>query len=259
MNEYWSAGPGLPGLGHPWLRGDGLFETLKTVDGVPYFLDRHLDRLTRSANALLFVEPDLHSIAGKMREVAGSSEWKMGRLRLTYFSNGEFLISHEELVIDESKVFSLGISPYTRSAAEFVSGHKTLSYTVAAFGLRSAAKSGHDDLLYLNESGAVIETGLANILVELEGKLLTPRTDSGILPGIIRGVLLEWFPEIHEARIGLDDLKAATGLYLLSSIRELQLISVLDTGESRISYRESDTVKTMRQTFLDRSQTLANS
>jgi branched-chain amino acid aminotransferase len=259
MSEYWSAGPGLPALGHPWLRGDGLFETLKTVKGIPYFLDRHLARLSRSAMALLFSVPDLNLISSKVREVAGSSGWNMGRLRLTYFSHGEFLISHEELVIDDAKEFSLGISPHRRYASDFISQHKTLSYTVAAFGLRVAAQSGHDDLLYLNETGEVVETGLANILVEIDGKLLTPRMASGILPGIVRGILLEWFSQIEEARLLIDDLKSASGLYLLSSIRELQLISTLDTGEERLSYRESEAVKTMRQSYLDRSQTLANS
>jgi branched-chain amino acid aminotransferase len=259
MNEYWSAGPGLPALGHPWLRGDGLFETLKTVNGAPYFLDRHLARVSRSASDLLFVAPDLDLISSKMREVAGSSDWNMGRLRLTYFSNGEFLISHEELVIDDAKVFSLGISPHRRFASDFISHHKTLSYTGAAFGLRLAAQAGHDDLLYLNQMGEVVETGLANILVEINGKLHTPRMDSGILPGIVRGVLLEWFPQIEEARLMMGDLKSASGLYLLSSIREIQLISTLDTGEERLTYRESEAVKTMRQSYLDRSQTLANS
>ena len=259
MNEYWSAASGLPALGHPWLRGDGLFETLKTVNGAPYFLDRHLARLSRSALDLLFVAPDLDLISSKMREVAESSAWNMGRLRLTYFSHGEFLISHEELIIDNEKVFSLGVSPHRRFASDFISHHKTLSYTGAAFGLRLAAQAGHDDLLYLNQMSEVVETGLANILVEIDGKLLTPRMDSGILPGIVRGILLEWFSQIEEARLLIDDLKSASGLYLLSSIRELQLISTFDTGEERLSYRESEAVKTMRQSYLDRSQTLANS
>ena len=259
MNEYWSAASGLPALGHPWLRGDGLFETLKTVNGTPYFLERHLARLSRSASDLLFVAPDLDLISSKMREVAGSSGWNMGRLRLTYFSSGEFIISHEELVIDDAKEFSLGISPHKRFASDFISHHKTLSYTGAAFGLRSAAQAGHDDLLYLNEYGEVIETGLANILVEIDGKLLTPRLDSGILPGIVRSVLLEWFPQIEQAQLLISDLKSASGVYLLSSIRELQLITTLDTGEERLFFRESEAVKTMRQSYLDRSQTLANS
>ncbi len=259
MNEYWSADSGLPALGHPWLRGDGLFETLKTVYGAPYFLDRHLARLSRSASDLLFVAPDLDLISSKVREIAESSSWNMGRLRLTYFSNGEFLISHEELVIYDAKVFSLGISPHRRFASDFIAHHKTLSYTGAAFGLRLAAQAGHDDLLYLNQMGEVVETGLANILVEIDGRLHTPRMDSGILPGIVRGVLLEWFPQIEEARLLIGDLKSASGLYLLSSIRELQLISTLDTGEERLTYRESEAVKTIRQSYLDRSQTLANS
>ena len=259
MSEFWSSPGGLPSLGHPWLRGDGLFETLKTVDGKPIFLDRHLDRLLASAEKLLFVEGDKNVIAKKMREIAAFDAFSLGRLRLTYFSNGEFLISHEEMVIDPATTFSLGISPHRRYSSDHIARHKTLSYTSAAHGLRIAASTGLDDLLYLNENDEVIETGLANILVEKHGHLVTPPIESGLLPGIVRGVLLEWFPEILEAALTVDDLKAASGLYVLSSIRELQLISILDAGDHQIEFVESEKVKTVRRAYLDRSHSLANS
>jgi branched-subunit amino acid aminotransferase/4-amino-4-deoxychorismate lyase len=259
MSEFWSSPGALPSLGHPWLRGDGLFETLKTVDGKPILLDRHLDRLFTSADELLFVGADKNAISEKMREIAASDMAPIGRMRLTYFSNGEFLISHEELLIDPAKIFSLGISPHRRYSRDRIALHKTLSYTSAAHGLRMAASSGLDDLLYLNEHDEVIETGLANILVEKDGVLVTPRSESGLLPGIVRGVLLEWFPEILEAALTLDDLKAANGLYLLSSIRELAPISHLEAGDHRIEYVESEKVKSIRRAYLDRSHSLANS
>lgn len=53
MNEFWSGGEfTLPATAHPWLRGDGIFETIKTSRGSAHFLSRHLARLERSALAL---------------------------------------------------------------------------------------------------------------------------------------------------------------------------------------------------------------
>lgn len=42
--------------------GDGIFETVKTVDGRPFALTRHLDRLTRSARGLGLPDPDHHEV-----------------------------------------------------------------------------------------------------------------------------------------------------------------------------------------------------
>src|SRR5690606_40198737 len=49
-------------LDHGLTVGDGIFETVKAVDGRPFALTRHLDRLTRSARGLGLPDPDLDEV-----------------------------------------------------------------------------------------------------------------------------------------------------------------------------------------------------
>ena len=258
MSEYWSSGSHpLPAFNHPWLRADGIFETMKTMSGKTYFLDRHLQRFARSASALDLVSPIIDEIRAKIIELVSQDSLDRGRLRLTYFSNGDYLVTHHGFDVDPTSQFSLGLAEHPRFSSSLLSGHKTLAYTEASFGFRIAQRHGWEDLLYLNERSEVVETGLANILVEIEGQLGTPPLSSGALPGILREVLLEKFPEIDERTFSLDDLLKADGLYLLSSIREIHPITTLDINGTRHPFTQSERVEGIRQAYLEGSESEA--
>src|SRR3954463_7144014 len=62
--------------------GDGVFETAKVVDGVPFALTRHLDRLVRSA-AGLGLGVDVDVVRRAVTAVLGSGHLALGRLRIT--------------------------------------------------------------------------------------------------------------------------------------------------------------------------------
>lgn len=64
--------------------GDGVFETLKAVDGKPFALTRHLDRLTRSARGLGLPDPDHDEVARACAAVLEANPMPLGRLRVTY-------------------------------------------------------------------------------------------------------------------------------------------------------------------------------
>ncbi len=260
MSEFWSGGNfELPSLNHPWLRADALIETLKTIDGNAYFLNRHLARLSRSISELKYIGGDIAQIAAMVLEMAKNDKFSRGRLRITYFSNGDYLITHHAIDIDQTATYRLGIAPYPRYSKGFLAGHKTMAYTEASFGQRIADEHGYEDLLYLNEREEIVETGFANLLIEIDGKLVTPPVNSGALPGIVRGVLLDWFPVISEREIHRVELGSVSGLYLLSSIREIHPINSVIDGDSEFIFTDSAEVKALRAEFQERSDSDPNS
>lgn len=246
--------------GDPWLRGDGLFETIKSENGVLFFLDRHLSRLRAASNDLHFLRHDDAALRAEIAKLmAESSEISRGRLRITLFSDGEFLLTHEA-VAQRSKPQKLLLSPYIRFSNSLLTGKKSLSYGEGSAGLRIAALSGCDDMLYLNERGEVVETGLANILIENRGNFLTPRLESGCLPGIVRSVLLDWFKEVREEALTISDLKGASGLYVISSLREIELVNELHYGEGKVQkFQITAEAEKLRADYLINSRSMPNS
>lgn len=264
MNYFYSAHPdgefSLPPIAHPWLRGDGVFETIKTEKGSLFFLDRHLNRLQESATALLFLLPDLEELRQQVANLLlKTSGIERGRFRITLFSNGEYLLTHESAPLRVSPQ-KLAVGEKVRYSQSPLTGRKSLSYGEGSLGLRIAEKSGCDDLLYLNERGEVVETSLANILIEKRGAFSTPSLDSGCLPGIVRGVMLDWFKEVREENLLLDDVKSATGLYILSSMREMDLVTELHHIDGTIQkFQITAQAEKLRADYLINSRSTPNS
>ncbi len=237
---------------HPWLRADGIFESMKSEGRVIYFLDRHLARMRRSAADLRFLPYDESALRMQIAEECEPLE--MSRLRVTLFSNGEFFITQN--AISPRIEWNLAISTARKFSQSRITGHKTLSYTEASVGIREARELGADDFLYLNEREELVETGLANILLEIDGQLFTPSISSGLLPGIVRALALEWFPQISERPLTVNDLSKASGLYLLSSLREFSLVDrVLNVA----NFQTSATVDNIRAEFTNRARLDPNS
>jgi len=74
------------------------------------------------------------------------------------------------------------------------------------------------DVLLQNQRGEITESCIANLMVELDGRRLTPALHCGLLPGLERAALLA-SGELTEAVIGRDDLLRADGLWLMNSVR----------------------------------------
>ena len=264
MTFFYSASPDnhflIPPINHPWLRGDGIFETIKSENGVLFFLDRHILRMGTSAKQLQFDEMNFSSIRDEIDKLlARTSAITRGRFRITLFPDASFLLSHEDAPLRTSPQ-KLFLSPKVRYSDSFLTGKKSLSYGEGSYGIRFARSKGCDDLLFLNENDEVVETCLANILVEHRGAFITPNLESGCLPGIVRGVLLDWFKDVKESVITLEDIKSATGLYVLSSMREIDLVTELHfSSGAHQKFQISANAEKLRADYLINSRSLPNS
>ena len=76
-------GPAISVVDHGVTVGDGVFEAIKIVDGEPFAVQRHLDRLVRSAAGLGLPEVDLDGVRAGMAAVLAQDRYPLGRLRIT--------------------------------------------------------------------------------------------------------------------------------------------------------------------------------
>ena len=236
--------PAVRALDHGLTVGDGVFETLKVVDGEAFALTRHLRRLATSAAGLGLGPPDLSVVREAISAVlTGGDPIGFGRLRITMTGGPGPLGSDRGDAAPTYVVVAspgprpepsaaVSVVPWTRNERSAVAGLKTTSYAENVVALAYARQRGGSEALFANTRGQLCEGTGSNVFVALDGRLATPPLSSGCLAGITRELLIEWAIadgiEVVETELGLDDLRAATEVLLTSSTRDVQPVHQVD-------------------------------
>jgi para-aminobenzoate synthetase/4-amino-4-deoxychorismate lyase len=85
-----------------------------------------------------------------------------------------------------------------------------------------------DDVLLYNESGELTEFTIGNLVVELEGQLLTPPISCGVLAGTFRAYLVET-NQVLERTIAIEQLSKCTKIFRVNSIRQWQRVEIQES------------------------------
>jgi len=243
--------PAVSALDRGLLYGDGLFETLRAYDGVPYLLDRHLIRLWEAAGWLDIIRDVLDgaAIAGAIEELVRLNELRdayvritltrgehTGRLELAPAAEPTLIIVAQPLRPLAPSRYDPGSSAIIASTRQNADSHlprlKTLNYLNNLLAKTEAEHRGADEAILLNTRGEVAEGASSNIFLVVQGRLITPHVESSILPGITRSEVLRLAREAgipaEERSVRPDELRLADELFLTNSIAELVPIRAIE-------------------------------
>ncbi|WP_321870380.1 aminodeoxychorismate synthase component I [Paraburkholderia tropica] len=206
--------------------GIELFETMYATraQGVRH-LDRHLARLAASA-AWLDFPCDVEALRARLSETCASfvDEDSPHRVRVALAKHGEFVVTSAPLAALASETVGVllasdhGYAPVASADALLL--RKSTRRVDFDHAWREAETQGGFDMLFFNERGELTEGGRSNVFVKLGGQWFTPPLASGLLPGVMRGVLLddEAFGA-QERVLTRDDVLDAEALLLTNALR----------------------------------------
>jgi branched-chain amino acid aminotransferase len=208
-----------------FLRGDGAFEMLKIYGGKPFALADHMDRLDRSA-AGIFLEYDRPLFEREIATLIAEQGPHDLALRLV-LSRGGRRIAIIEALPDFQHGIKLSTVRYQPTIV--LTGLKTLSYGGNMRSTRLAQRDGADDALWVNPEGEVLEAPTSTLFwVDGDGNLHTPELDAGVLASITRERIMRIVPVTEDESCKLTDVLGASEVFLASSLREVQGVSVVD-------------------------------
>lgn len=235
-------------LDHGLTVGDGVFETCAVLDSVPFALTRHLARLARSATGLGLAEPDDDLVRTAVAEVLAAAPLQRGRLRITLtggpgpLGSGRGAAPQTLLVAAQPAERSPAstravLVPWVRNERSATAGLKTTSYAENVVALARAVEQGASEALLANTRGELCEGTGSNVVVLVDGELVTPPLSSGCLAGVTRDLLLQWAAAeglpCREDVVPLEVLHGAAEVLLTSTTRDVQPLSHLDGRELR--------------------------
>ena len=232
-----------------FLYGDGVFETVKIVNGKILFLEDHYFRLMASMRVVRmeipmnftmeFFEEQILSLV-KRNNLGQSSRARITMFRndggyyLPVTNNVSYLIHATAL---EEMSYTINTNTYEvdlfkdfyitkQLLSSIKSTNKLLNVTASIY----ASENGLDNCILLNDTKNVVEAIQGNIFMLLGNKLITPPVSEGCLNGVMRKQVLalaKKLPELTvvEEIISPFDLQKADQLFLTNVIKGIQPIT----------------------------------
>lgn len=225
---------------HGFTVGDGVFETMKVIDGHAFAQRRHLERLARSAQGLgLNVPLSDDKLSAAIEETLQAAGAAAGRVRIT-LTGGVAPLGSGRANVAPTLVIAVSPTdpwepdttavtvPWARNERSAVCGVKTTSYAENVVALAEAQKLGATEAIFPNLAGNLCEGTGTNVFVVLDGRLVTPPLLSGCLAGVTRALLLDLLDDAEEDNVPIADLARADEALLTSSTRDVQPLRAVD-------------------------------
>jgi len=222
-----------------FMYGDGLFETTRVVNGRPFRLAQHLERMVRGADYLKiplpFTPKEIQKFTAQLVEANAMPDAVL-RVTLTRGAGERgyspaaagkptMVMSLHPLpkLPEEGPLqWSMITSSYHIPASGAISSFKTTSKILNVFARLEASERGADEALLLNTNGEVAETAGGNIFWVYQNTICTVPTGRGVLPGITRAVVLEICQalglETNKRVIKPQHLRNAEGIFITQSV-----------------------------------------
>jgi branched-chain amino acid aminotransferase len=208
------------------LRGDGVFEVVRLYRGVPFALERHLERIAESA-ANLRLALDLPALTDDVAALLGAAQPTDALLRLLATRGGRRIALIEPL---PSRPGALSLGAVTYAPTRVLDGVKSLSYAANMLASRLACERGFDEALLVSPHGRVLELPTASFFWARGGELFTPPLSDHILDSITRSLAIEC-SGARERSTTLEDLETAEEAFVASTVVEVRAVRRIEDRE----------------------------
>lgn len=221
--------------------GDGLFESMRMVNGKLKFAEQHADRLKAGMKALKMEGANLldeYFLKQKTAELCKKNKLKDNvRFRLSVYRDGEGLYTPAT----NKSGYVLEASPLTEStyelnkkglivdvydeitkSADKLANYKTCNSLVYVMAGLYKKQYNLDEVFILNHNGFLCESISSNVFVVYNKQIYTPALSEGCISGVMRGVVMNIAKtnniQIVEAQINPEVLKEAEEVFITNAI-----------------------------------------
>lgn len=234
--------------------GLGVFETMRRLsEGIEDF-EAHMDRLRDSAAQLRIPIPmdfeNVHRLRTYLESFSAQeaneqiSKGPIGVLKLTLFKQGDssrWLVSKRPFPYSKKDLkegFGLTVSQVHRNSTSVIQRHKTLNYGENWLEKQKSIENGYQEVLFLNEKHELTETSASNIFFYKEGRWHTPDVDCGLLQGIMRQRMMDYFIQIEkpvvEGRFVLEDILSSERVVLTNALMGLMPVRAIGSRQFEV-------------------------
>lgn len=231
--------------------GDGLFESMRIINGQLLFFEDHWERILRGMSICGMSSADFNSleIRNIADEIIQRNNVNGGRMKLLVYRYSEgfykpetdgvkYLISthdteHERFVWN-TQGWQTGLFTSIRKPINFLSEVKSTSALLYVLAAREARINHWDEIFILNEAGFLCEGSFSSVFLVDENRTIhTPALTEGPLPGVMRKhaikLIREAGMECIERTVAVEELLHAREVFVTNAIQGIRWV---------VSYRD---------------------
>lgn len=239
---------------HPYMKanrafryGDGMFESVRIINGETFNLKNHIDRIIEGCEVIGIEIPNHFTVDyfdGQIKNlILRNSILAGGKVRISIFRDGNgtyFPESNKASYLIEAShlpknLFNLNenglmVDLYgaMNKSVNILSKYKSSNAMLQIMAANYARENRLDDCFILNDSGKIIETISSNIFIVSNGVLYTPPLEDGCVGGTMRmriiNVALENNITVYENTLSPQNLLAADEVFLTNAIKGIQWV-----------------------------------
>lgn len=238
-------------LDRGFLFGDSVYDVTNTIEGLPFLLDDHLNRLVNSAFLMgMEMTYSIDEIKEQVKKTVQSSDIKEGNIRIiltrgvgeisldpNVSQKNNLVIIYRERPVIPDEYYERGvpiiIAGVQRNSKKSVDPNiKSGNYLNNVLAMAEAKKFGAYEAVMLNQAGCVTEATTSNIWIVKNNTFITPPLQAGLLEGITRKHLLELAQKhglaVQQSNLVPADLKNADECFLTSTSRMVLPVTQVD-------------------------------
>jgi branched-chain amino acid aminotransferase len=224
-----------------WLDGAGIFETIKTVEGKPWALSRHMRRAVNSSARAEIALPSEELVRQSILTLLKEEAHTTGLLRVSFDATGNWAAVH---------------LPYTELTSPAKVGRHPVALVMEGVPVKSypydyrleilerARINGFDEALVTSSDEKVCEGSVTNVLLKIAGRWCTPPLSDGVLAGVMRALVIENC-DVMVRSIAVSEIEDIESAFLISSLRIAQPIASIDGRELSQSPDFRDEIEAM--------------
>ncbi len=233
-----------------FLYGEGVFETMRSYNGIPFAYKEHMIRFEKSCKILYipinYTKNKILSIIKKLL-VLNDLHLKDAYIRITATRGFSTFFREEESknptllifvkAINTQDIESkrlMGVNLETINfCRDFLPHIKHTSYLQSSYAITRALRSKKDihEVIFLDSEKHILEGATSNIFFYRDNELITP-SPGKILPGIMRKYVIDILSKsgfvVREGSIHYDEIKQWQGAFITNSIIEMIPVSKID-------------------------------
>jgi branched-chain amino acid aminotransferase len=252
---------------HGFLYGDGIYETMRAYDGRVFMLERHIQRLQRSASLIQLRAPSPEYISAAIYRTIQENGLNSAYVRVTV-SRGRgaigldpalcpeptFVVIAEDFKEYPDKYYREGVKLVLAKTRRNLAGAldpriKSLNFLNNILAKLEAKEQGAYEAIMLNAEDFLAEGTICNIFFLRDNTLCTPSVEAGVLDGITRELVISLAKQngipVNEGKFKVEALYGASEVFFTNTTSEVMPVSQVDT----VRYAVGDITKKLRELY----------